>query len=129
MGPKKPNDLRVLRTKKNIRRAFLDMLCEMDYEQITIHELTERAMINRKTFYLHYPTLDSLLQEVQQEMTEKFIERTKGMERPRDMDKVTREFFLCSEELGKLGERLTCNGNPLGQRITYDIMSQTWKLH
>ena len=36
----------------------------MDYEKITVRELTDRAMINRKTFYLHYETLDELLEEV-----------------------------------------------------------------
>ena len=29
-------DLRVIRTKKSIRSAFEEMICEMDYEQITV---------------------------------------------------------------------------------------------
>ena len=125
MAAKRQEDLRVLRTKQSIRRAFTEMLCEMDYERITIQELTERAMINRKTFYLHYPTLDSLLREVQHEMAQEFIKRTEGMERPRDMDKVTREFFLCAEELGKLGERLNCIGSR--QPVTEEIMERSWR--
>lgn len=127
MAAKRQEDLRVLRTKQSIRRAFTEMLCEMDYERITIQGLTERAMINRKTFYLHYPTLDGLLREMQHEMAQEFIKRTEGMERPRDMDKVTREFFLYTEELGKLGERLNCSGNYLSQDITDEIMAQTWR--
>lgn len=71
--------------------------------------------------------MDSLLQEVQSEMAVNFIKRTEGMKRPRDMDKVTREFFLYSEELGKLGERLNCCGNYLSQQITDEIMRQTWE--
>ena len=43
-------DLRVIRTKEAIRKTFEKIICEMDYEQITIKELTERARINRKTF-------------------------------------------------------------------------------
>ena len=45
------------------------------------------------------------------------------------MDKITREFFLCSEELGKIGERITCSGNYkyISRKITNDIMDQTWK--
>ena len=31
-------------------------------------ELTERAQINRKTFYLHYNSLDDLLAELQDEI-------------------------------------------------------------
>ena len=128
MAPRRPNDLRVLRTKQSIRLAFTEMLCEMDYDRITIQGLTERAMINRKTFYLHWPTLDSLLREMQHEMAQEFIKRTEGMERPRDMDKVTREFYLCSEELGKLCERLNLSGNYLSQDITDEIMRQTWRV-
>ena len=66
---------------------------------------TRRANINQKTFYLHYDSLDDLLRKVQNELAQAFIERTKGLKRPRDLDKITREFFLSHEELGKLGQR------------------------
>lgn len=129
MAAERKEDLRIQRTKEAIRTTFEDMICEMDYEQISIKELAQRARINRKTFYLHYNTLDDLLREIQNEMAQNFIKRTQGLERPRDMDKITREFFLCSEELGKLGERITCSGNYkyISRKITNDIMSQTWK--
>ncbi len=91
--------------------------------------MAQRARINRKTFYLHYNTLDDLLREIQNEMAQNFIKRTQGLERPLDMDKITREFFLCSEELGKIGERITYSGNYkyISRKITNDIMNQTWK--
>ena len=122
-------DLRVQRTKETIRRTFTEMICEMDYEQITIKELTERARINRKTFYLHYNGMDDLLRAMQNEMAQEFIQRTQNLERPRDMDKITREFFLRSEELGKFGEKLLCSGNYhyISRRITNDILGQTWE--
>ena len=121
-------DLRVIRTKEAIRKTFEEMICEMDYEQISIKELTERARINRKTFYLHYNSLDDLLRELQNEMAKNFIKRTQGLERPRDMDKITREFFLVSEGAGRLHERLMCSGSYhyISRRITNEIMSETW---
>ena len=128
MSLKRNNDLRVVKTQKNIKQAFIEMLCDMNYEQITVQELSQRAMINRKTFYLHYPSLDCLLHEIQNEMAQNFIKRTENLQRPRDMDKVTREFFLCSEELGRLGEKLNCSDNNIGKQITDEIMKQTWKL-
>lgn len=105
----------------------------MDYEQISIKVLTQRARINRKTFYLHYNTLDNLLRELQNEMEQNFIKRTQDMERPRDMDKITREFLLCSEELGKLGEQITCRKsqqnsspeNPYIQNIIITYVTQS----
>lgn len=122
-------DLRIQKTREAIRKTFEKMICEMDYEQISVKELTERARINRKTFYLHYNTLDDLLREIQNEMAQNFIKRTQGLNHPHDMDKITREFFLCSEELGKVGERITCSGNYkyISRKITNDIMNQTWK--
>lgn len=55
------SDLRYIKTENLIQETFRSMLREMDYPQITIRELTRRAMINRKTFYLHYSSLDELL--------------------------------------------------------------------
>ena len=54
MEKRTSEDLRVRKTKEAIRTAFQGMICEMDYDQITVKELTARAQINRKTFYLHY---------------------------------------------------------------------------
>ena len=65
MEKKKAEDLRVRKTREAIHNTFKSMICEMDYDQITIKELTERAQINRKTFYLHYNSLDDLLAELQ----------------------------------------------------------------
>ncbi len=128
MSGKGKEDLRVIRTKEAIRKTFEEMICEMDYEQISIKELAERARINRKTFYLHYDSLDDLLRELQNEMAKSFIERTRDLERPRDMDKITREFFLVSEGAGRLHERLLCSGSYhyISRRITNEIMSETW---
>ena len=128
MKDNKKEDLRVIRTKEAIRSTFEEMICEMDYDKITIKELTERARINRKTFYLHYNSLDDLLLEMQNEMAKNIIERTQGLERPRDMDKITREFFMVSESSGQLHEKLMCSGSYhyISRKITKEIMSKTW---
>ena len=122
-------DLRITRTRDAIRRAFTDMICEMDYEQITIKELTERAGVNRKTFYLHYDSLDDLLGEMQNEMTKRFMARIRDLRPPYDMDKITRAFYLSMEESGKFGERLACSGNYhyINRRMVNAVMKDTWK--
>ncbi|MGI5888881.1 MAG: TetR/AcrR family transcriptional regulator [Oscillospiraceae bacterium] len=128
-GSQKRTDMRITRTKKAIRSAFTDMICEMDYEQITIKELTERAGVNRKTFYLHYDSLDDLLREMQNEMSSRFMDRIKDLKPPYDMDKITRAFFLSMEESGRFGERLACSGNYqyINRRMVANIMRNTWK--
>lgn len=48
------NDLRIIRTYKSLTEAFVTLLSEKHFEDITINELCERAMIRRTTFYKHF---------------------------------------------------------------------------
>jgi len=102
-------DLRVCKTRDSIRGAFADMLLEMPYEKITVTELSKRANINKKTFYRHYPVLDNLLQEVELEFVEPFVELTTGLRYPDDVDAVTREFLLYSSRQGALYDAMMSN--------------------
>lgn len=86
-------DLRVQKTVSAIREAFEELLCEKDYEKITVTELAARARINKKTFYTYYTDLDDVLIEMQEELSRKYIERTKGLRRLKDAAQITREFF------------------------------------
>ncbi len=47
-------DLRIARTYKSLTEAFLQLMSEKHFEDITINELCERAMIRRTTFYKHF---------------------------------------------------------------------------
>jgi AcrR family transcriptional regulator len=50
----KKYDPRVLRTRKLIERSFLELLEQEDFASITVQEITDRATINRSTFYAHF---------------------------------------------------------------------------
>lgn len=67
-------DRRVDRTLKNIRTAFSELVIEKEIEQITIKELAERADINRKTFYMHYPCIEDLIDEIERNIIDRFME-------------------------------------------------------
>lgn len=56
-------DLRITKTLKAIRAAFKEMVLTMQPAEITVKELTERALVNRKTFYLHYDSIEALYEE------------------------------------------------------------------
>ncbi len=47
-------DLRVEKTYWALHNAFTDLLEEMRFDEITVQELCERAMIRRTTFYKHF---------------------------------------------------------------------------
>lgn len=57
-------DLRIIRTKANITRAFLELMDEFDYDSITVTDICDRAMVNRKTFYTYYETKEHLHQSI-----------------------------------------------------------------
>lgn len=61
------NDPRVKRTRKLIQEAFAELLMEKRFQAISIQDITDRATVNRATFYTHfidkYDLLDSLMRE------------------------------------------------------------------
>lgn len=50
----KKTDLRVKRTRKMIIDAFIKLVNDKGYDNITIQDIADEAMINRATFYAHF---------------------------------------------------------------------------
>lgn len=109
MVKKKKEDLRVRKTREAIRNAFKEMVCEMDLNQISIKELTYRAQINRKTFYLHYPNLEAVLTELEDEIADIFIRRQVSYANLQDIKDLIRLFFESAANMPLLHERLLCH--------------------
>ncbi len=65
---KSSNDRRFRKNKKEIRRAFIDLVIEKGYRKITISDIAERADINRMTFYAHYDTVEDVFTEFVDDM-------------------------------------------------------------
>lgn len=55
-----------------MNEALLILLETKEYEFITIKEICEKAGVNRSTFYLHYGSLDDLLEETLDMINKKF---------------------------------------------------------
>lgn len=47
-------DLRVVKTRKNLFESLLYLLKEKTFEEIKVSDICEKALINRSTFYAHY---------------------------------------------------------------------------
>ncbi|ASK27390.1 TetR family transcriptional regulator [Neisseria chenwenguii] len=54
MLPEKTTDRRIIKSHRDIRAALVDLLHEKPYENITVQEILNRALINRNTFYKYY---------------------------------------------------------------------------
>lgn len=53
-----------IRTRKRIHDAFLTLAETTDFADINVNMLTMAAGLNRTTFYLHYQTLDDLVETI-----------------------------------------------------------------
>lgn len=60
----KKTDLRVKRTNKMIVEAFIRLVEEKGFEQVTVQDIAEEAMINRATFYAHYKDKQDLYERI-----------------------------------------------------------------
>jgi AcrR family transcriptional regulator len=60
--PVPKEDPRVVRTRQLIQQAFIDLIQEKSFEEITIQEIADRATINRVTFYSHFQDKFALLE-------------------------------------------------------------------
>ena len=105
----RPDDPRVGRTIGAIHAEFERMLCEMEYRQITVKALCERARVNKKTFYRYYETMDFLLAEFQENMMSDYLATVEGLRIPEDMEAITRAFFSFAIARGEVFERITCS--------------------
>lgn len=122
-------DLRVQKTIESIRTVFEHMICEMDYHEMTVKELCDRAKINKKTFYRYYPTLDDLLAELQAEMSSEYIEMISHYRLPEELSKVNEAFFRYSVSKGEAYEKITCAASYLSIRNTMveKVNDATWR--
>lgn len=64
----KSTDRRIVRTKRLIRDALTELMEEKGFEGITVRDLTQKADINRGTFYLHYRDKYDLLEQSEAEI-------------------------------------------------------------
>lgn len=102
-------DLRVRRTLTAVRKAFNELVLARNYRDISITDLTDRAGINRKTFYLHYASLDDLVYEVEEEMAHEILENIGKYAKERDLTGCITYFYKYLESCSKVQKKLMCD--------------------
>jgi AcrR family transcriptional regulator len=68
-------DPRVKRTRGLILQAFSDLLAEKNFESISVQDVTDKAQINRATFYAHFEDKYKLLDYWISQMFRREIEK------------------------------------------------------
>ena len=67
-------DLRVVKTKKNIRQSFIQLLHKKSFAAITVQDILDEALINRTTFYRYYDSKYHLAEVMSDEFLHRFEE-------------------------------------------------------
>lgn len=124
----KPRDLRVTKTLARIREAFLKLVSESSYDELTVSALCAQAQIGRKTFYTYYSSLDNLLEEILEEITGEYLHAIKDYSAPENIREITRKFYEFSISQGKYYDNLVCSDSyqRIGARLIMRLVRGTW---
>ena len=68
-------DPRVTRTRNLILGAFMELLPEKGFQSVSVQDITEKAGINRATFYAHFPDKYALLDHSISQMFRQELEK------------------------------------------------------
>lgn len=60
-APERADDRRVLRTKRALGAALVELMLAEEFDAITVQQVLERAKVGRSTFYSHFRNTDDLL--------------------------------------------------------------------
>ncbi|MBM7703468.1 TetR/AcrR family transcriptional regulator [Metabacillus iocasae] len=128
-------DRRIVRTKRMIRDALTDLMEEKGFEAVTVRDLTEKADINRGTFYLHYRDKFDLLEQSEDELLaeiHEFIKETTTEDivqanlRGEPLPFIVKLFEYIQENSRFMKLLLGPNGNPAFQVKLKEFMKQNF---
>ncbi|MDB5671333.1 MAG: regulatory protein TetR [Alphaproteobacteria bacterium] len=58
-----PNDRRAARTRRSLVEAFVELVLDRRYDEISVQDVVVRADVGRSTFYEHFRGKDDLLEQ------------------------------------------------------------------
>ncbi|MGM9950556.1 MAG: TetR/AcrR family transcriptional regulator [Lysinibacillus sp.] len=75
----KEQDLRVIKTKKALFQALVELLKSEHFHEITVTKICNSAQVNRSTFYAHYANIDELFEQYFNDIMEDLEEDYEGI--------------------------------------------------
>ena len=93
-------DIRIEKTERAIRNAFLELRAAKPLEKITVKELCSLACINKSTFYSHYEDIYALSQMLESETITTVIKNISSQQESpfKDPDVFTRNLYMAGIE-------------------------------
>lgn len=86
-----------------LRDALLGLIRERDFDAISVQDITERAQLNRSTFYLHYRDKDELLTHIMRDMLSELSRRSLRLgDSPERLHQTLMDWFQHAAEHAEL---------------------------
>lgn len=96
-------DRRIVRSRKAIIEAFERLLEQRDFEKITVSAIAREANIDRKTFYVHFGTIDGLLDAMAEDIVTTIVDEVQEALRGKDAveapERTVASFFSALNEV------------------------------
>lgn len=107
----KKNENKYFYTAQLMNQALLSLLEKKDIEFITVTEITNKAGVNRSTFYLHYENIYELLEETIENLNKQFLDGftqkpTLSISSPKDAFFIKDELLIPYLEFVKKNKRV-----------------------
>ena len=122
-------DIRIKKTIRNIHKSFIELFKGKDYEKITVKELIEKAEISKKTFYRYYSSIDNLFLEIQDKITDEYIQKFSLLSFPEDLKNIINTFIDFSEIYGNAHDKIIIDSKNdyVLQKMINNIIKKTWE--
>ena len=122
-------DIRIKKTIRNIHKSFIELFKGKDYEKITVKELIEKAEISKKTFYRYYSSIDNLFLEIQEKITNEYIQKFSLLSFPEDLKNIINTFIDFSEIYGNAHDKIIIDSKNdyVLQKMINNIIKKTWE--
>jgi len=94
-------DRRILKTKKAIKNAFVNLLAEKDVNDISITDIASAADVDRKTIYNYYSGVYAVQEEIETECVDRLSEVLTGIGQEASIENPFRIFEQMTEVLNQ----------------------------
>ena len=121
MATSKPRlDRRIIRSRNAILSAFERLLMEKPLVDITVSAIAREANVDRKTFYVHFGTVDGLLDAIAVDVVEMIVDSVEKTLASMDGDTNERALGAAATFFKTVNEAL-CNNLVLNRQLIENI--------
>lgn len=112
-------------TQRQLTNVLMELILEKGYEAVSVKDITERAGIDRSTFYLHFSDKREMLVKSQQQLVDDLVEQLSPDQAP--LSGVAIAFEHMAQHATQYQVLLQLEGSVLSSQLLHDYIVQVVK--